>query len=124
MKPDLVHKALGNETRKQILLTIAKEEKYLTEIANEIKLAPQTADFHLNVLTEIGLVGYKWKEGKKFYFVKDKKILDFLKKGKLIPIGHHPKPPHEIMEDMWKDMKKRFDKIEKRLDKIEKKIKR
>ena len=53
--------------------------------------------------------------------MKEKRILDFLRKRKAVPEEFRPKPPHEIVLDMWDDMKKRFDRIEKRLDKIEKK---
>ncbi len=119
----IVHKALSSSIRKEILLSLSKKSKYLSEIAEEVGKKPQTVDFHLNVLQEIGLVEGEWLEGKKYYRIKDKKILDFLKEGKAIPAEFKPKPPHEIVLDMWADMKKRMDRIEKRLDSIEKKIK-
>ncbi len=121
MRPDIVHKALGNEVRVRILLALSKREKYLSELAHEIKLAPQTADFHLNLLSEIGLVSYHWKEGKKYYKLKDRKILDFLKSHKPMPAHIRPKPPHEIVMDMWEDVSKRLDRIEKKIDKLSKK---
>ncbi|MBI2545545.1 MAG: winged helix-turn-helix transcriptional regulator [Candidatus Aenigmarchaeota archaeon] len=121
MRPDLVHKALGNEIRQQLLLNLEKKEKYLSELAEELKLAPQTIDFHLNLLAELGLVTFEWKEGKKYYFLKDKKILEFLKGNKPIPVGLHPKPPHEIVMDAWEDLSKRLDRIEKKLDKLTRK---
>ena len=62
------------------------------------------------------------REGKKYYYLKDKKILEFIREKKPIPLSLHPKPPHEIMQDIWIDLKKRLDKIDKRLDKLEKKI--
>jgi len=116
---EIVHKALSNDQRRKILLSLEKCDKYLTEIAAEINKKPQSVDFHLNLLVEIGLVGSEWREGKKYYILKDKRILDFLKKGKPVPAEYRPKPPHEIVLEMWEDMKKRFDKIEKRLDGLE-----
>ncbi len=119
---EIVHKALSNDLRKEILISLSKKEMYLTEIAEETKRKPQSVDFHLTLLKEIGLVGSEWREGKKFYFLKDRKILDFLRKGKAVPAEFRPKPPHEIILDMWEEMKERFDRIEKRLDKMEKKL--
>ncbi|MCD6368011.1 MAG: winged helix-turn-helix transcriptional regulator [Candidatus Aenigmarchaeota archaeon] len=118
MRPDIVHKALGNEVRKEILIRLSKKEKYLTELAREMDMAPQTVDFHLNLLCEIGLVSYEWREGKKYYFLKDKKILDFLETRKPIPLHAHPRPPHEIMEEMLEDIVKRLERIEKKIDKL------
>ena len=117
---EIVHKALSNDLRRGILLSLSKKEKYLTEIAVEINRKPQSVDFHLNLLQEIGLVGSEWREGKKYYFLKDKNIIDFLKQRKAIPAEFRPKPPHEIVLDMWDDMKKRLDRIEERLKKLEK----
>lgn len=118
---EILHKALSNDIRREILLSLEKKDKYLTEIAEEIKKKPQTVDFHLNLLEEIGLVKGEWREGKKYYSLKEKKILDFLKKRRAIPEEFRPKPPHEIVLDMWDDMKKRLDRIEKKLDAMEKK---
>lgn len=118
---EIVHRALSNDVRREILLSLAEKEKYLSEISTEIKKKPQTIDFHLNMLVEIGLVIGEWREGKKYYRLKDKKIIEFIKHRKPIPEEFRPKPPHEIVLDMWDDMKKRLDKIDKRLDLLEKK---
>lgn len=120
---EIVHKALSNDVRREILLCLAKKDKYLTEIANEIKKKPQTIDFHLNLLVEIGMVDSEWREGKKYYFLKDKKILEFLKNNKAVPAEFRPKPPHEIILDMWEDMKKRFDRLENRINDLEERMK-
>ena len=117
---EIVHKALSNDTRREILLSLSKKEKYLTEIASEIKKKPQTVDFHLNLLVEIGLVESEWREGKKYYSLKNKKILDFLRERKAIPAEFRPKPPHEIVLDMWDDMKKRLERLERKIDKLKK----
>jgi len=122
MIEDFIHKTLASPIRRELILSLSKKEKYLSELAEEVKRTPQTVDFHLNILYETGLVDSETREGKKYYFLKDRKILEFLRHDKPFPAKHHPKPPHEIVEDMWKDMKKRLDKIEKRLENIEKKI--
>jgi DNA-binding transcriptional ArsR family regulator len=118
---EIVHKALANEVRQRILLSLADRDKYLSEISHEIGKKPQTIDFHLNVLSEIGLVEGEWKEGKKYYALKNRKILDFLKTSKPIPEKFRPRPPHEIVLDMWKDVSARLDRIEERLDLLSKK---
>lgn len=117
---DIVHKALASEIRRDILLNLSKGEKYLTEISNEINKKPQTTDFHLSLLEEIGLVGSEVKEGKKYYFLKDRRIVDFLRSHKPIPTELRPKPPHEIMIDMWENIKKRLDRIERKIDDLKK----
>jgi DNA-binding transcriptional ArsR family regulator len=118
---DIVHKALASEIRRSILLSISEGEKYLTEIAQELDKKPQTIDFHLTLLSEIGLVESRWKEGKKFYFLKNREILRFLRERKPLPADMRPKPPHEIVMDAWKDLSKRMDRIEAKLDKLLKK---
>lgn len=115
---EIIHKALSNDVRREILLSLAKRDKYLTEIALEIRKKPQTIDFHLQLLEEIGLVSSAWREGKKFYSLKDKRILDFLRERKAVPAEFRPKPPHEIVLEMWDDMKKRLDRIEKKIEKL------
>jgi len=120
---EIVHKALASDIRREILLSLAEKDKYLTEISNEIKKKPQTIDFHLRLLEEIGLVEGNWKEGKKYYSLKEKRILEFLRERRPIPSEFRPKPPHEIVLDMWDDVAKRLDKIEKKLAELSKKIK-
>jgi len=119
---EIVHKALSNDVRRQILLSLARRDKYLSEIAKEIKKKPQTIDFHLSLLEEIGLVKGEWREGKKFFTLKERRILDFLRERRPIPAEFRPKPPHEIVLDMWDDVKLRLGRIEKRLEKIEKSL--
>ena len=120
MHDEIVHRALSNDVRREILLGLAKKDKYLTEIALEIKKKPQTIDFHLKLLEEIGLVKGEWREGKKYFSLKDRRILDFLRREKAIPAEFRPKPPHEIVLEMWEDVKERLDRIEKKLDRLEK----
>lgn len=117
---EIFHKALSSDIRRGILISLSKKEKYLSEISNEIKKKPQTVDFHLNVLEEIGLIDSDWKEGKKYYTIVDRKILDFLKEGKAVPPHLRHKPPHEIVIDAWNDLSKKLDRIEKKIDKLSK----
>ena len=113
---EIVHKALASDVRREILLSLAKKSKYLSELAKEINKKPQTVDFHLKLLEELGIIESLWTEGKKVYSIKDKKILEFLKERKSVPAEYRPKPPHEIVLDMWEDMRKRLDRIEKLLE--------
>ncbi|UCD03607.1 MAG: winged helix-turn-helix transcriptional regulator [Candidatus Woesearchaeota archaeon] len=117
---EIVHKALASDVRRNILLSISEKEKYLTEISKDINKKPQTVDFHLNLLEEIGIVESSLKDGKKYYFLKDKRILDFLRDRKPIPANLRPKPPHEIMLEAWEDIKERLDRIEKKIDELSK----
>ena len=117
---EIIHKALSSNIRTAILLSLSKKSKYLSEIAEEINKKPQTVDFHLNVLSEVGLVEDKWIEGKKYYAIRDKKIVDFLKDRKAIPPDFRPKPPHEIILDAWNDLSKKLDRIERKIDEISK----
>ncbi len=118
---NIVHKALASDIRRNIILALEKKQKYLSQIAEEMGKKPQTIDFHLNLLAEIGVVESKWVEGKKYYSLKDKKIIDFLTDKRPVPPGFRPKPPHEIVLDLWKDLSKRLDRIEKKLDQLSKK---
>ncbi len=115
---EIVHKALASDIRRQILLSLSKGDKYLSEIANEIGKKPQTVDFHVNILSEIGLINSEWRQGKKYYMLKDKKIIEFIIKRKPIPEKFRHKPPHEIVVDEMKEFSKRLDKIEEKLDKL------
>jgi DNA-binding transcriptional ArsR family regulator len=118
---DIVHKALASEIRRQILISLGEKEKYLTEIAHEVRKKPQTIDFHLTLLTEIGLVESEWKEGKKYYSLKNREILNFLRERRPLPGSMHPKPPHEIVMDAWKDLSDRLDRIENKIDGLSRK---
>ena len=118
---EMFHKALSSDIRREILLSLSKKEKYLSEISNEINKKPQTIDFHLNLLQKIGLIDSQWKEGKKYYFLKDRKILEFLKHHKPVPLHLRHKPPHEIVADAMDDFGKKLDRIEKKLDMLLKK---
>ena len=117
---EIFHKALASDIRREILLSLSGKEKYLSELSAELKKKPQTLDFHLGLLEEIGLVNSDWKEGKKYYSLKDRKILDFLKEGTAVPLHLRHKAPHEIVLDAMKELNKRLDKIEKKIDELKK----
>lgn len=115
-----IHKALSSRARQEILLLLAEGDKYLTELSNELNKAPQTIDFHLSILEDLGVVEINWKQGKKYYSLKDKKILRYMREKKPIPPHLHHKPPHEIMLEAWEDITERLDRIEAKLDKLSK----
>ncbi len=118
---EIVHRALANDVRRELLLALAEKEKYLSELAEELGKKPQTIDFHLSLLSEIGLVDSEWKEGKKFYSLKDKKVLAFIRDKKPMPPGFHPKPPHELILEAIAKLEKKIDEIERKIEKISKK---
>ena len=119
----MVHKAFSSSVRKKILTIISKKPKYLSEISKEVGKKPQTVDFHLKVLSELDLVESNWIEGKKYYSIKDKNIIEFLKDQKpMIPHFQH-KPPHEIVNEAMKKIEERLISIEEKVDRIEKKLK-
>jgi DNA-binding transcriptional ArsR family regulator len=115
---DVVHKALASGIRRDVLLSLAGKSKYLTEIAGEIKRKPQTVDFHLKLLEGIGLVEGDWEKGKKYYTLKNKEILNFLRERRPVPAKFRPRPPHEIVLEAWKDLSGKLDRIEKKIDKL------
>ena len=117
----MIHKAFSSPVRKQILLSISKKSKYLSEIAQEVGKKPQTIDFHLKLLVELDLVETSWIEGKKYFSIKDKHIIEFLKDKKQMIPHFQSKPPHEIVIEAMKTIEKKLNSIEKRLIKIEKK---
>lgn len=119
----MVHKAFSSPVRKQILLIISKKPKYLSEISKEIDKKPQTIDFHLKVLVELDLVESNWIEGKKYFSIKDKNIIEFLKDGNPVIPHFQNKPPHEIVAEAMEQIEKRLTSIEKKINSIEKKIK-
>jgi len=102
--------------------SITTGKKYLSEIAGHLKRAPQTVDFHLKILENAGLVSSSSEEGKVFYQLRDRSVLKFLRERRPIPALHHPKPPHEIVEDAMNEILKKLNEIEKRLENIEKKL--
>src|SRR3989344_3719496 len=103
----MIHKAFSSPVRRQILLVISKKPKYLSEISKEVSKKPQTVDFHLRVLVELDLVKSNWIEGKKYFSIKDKNIVKFLKDKKpMVPHFHH-KPPHQIVEEAMEQLEKK-----------------
>jgi predicted transcriptional regulator len=119
---DIVHKALASEIRREILLTLSKGDKYLTEIAKEVGKSPQTIDFHLNLLEEIGLVESEWRKGKKYYVLRERRIIEFLRKRRPLPPQFRPRPPHEIMMELQEEVTKRLDRIDEKLNTILRKL--
>jgi len=113
----IFHRALANDIRRQILINLGKKEMYLSEIASELDMKPQTIDFHLNMLEELGLVETENRGGKKFYKLQDPHILEFLQDKRPVPPRFH-RPPHEATQDMLREIKEQLDRIEKKLAKL------
>ncbi len=118
---EIMHKALSSDIRKKILLSLSKKDEYLSEIAKNIGKKPQTTDFHLNVLSEIGLINSEWRAGKKYYFLKDRKIIEFISTRKPIPERFRHKPSHEIVIEEMQKFSKRLKIVEDKLDELLKK---
>ena len=116
-----IHKILSSPTRREIILFLGPGKKYLTEIAEHVHKTPQTVDFHLSILESANLVASSELEGKKYYELKDKEILKFVREERPLPHRHHPKPPHEIVLDIKDELNERMDRIEKKLDLLLKK---
>ena len=108
--------------RREILLFLSSGRKYLSEIAEHVERAPQTVDFHLRILENAGVVFSSNEEGKVFYELKDRSILEFLRDERPLPGRFHPKPPHEIVADSMAELNKKLASIEERLERIEKKL--
>jgi len=122
MREHEIHHSLSSPMRREILLFLGSGKKYLSEIAEHVQRAPQTVDFHLKILVNAGIVSSSSEEGKAFYELKDRGILKFLRERRPIPALHHPKPPHEIVEEARVEILKKLTEIEKRLERIEKKL--
>ncbi|MBI2675136.1 MAG: winged helix-turn-helix transcriptional regulator [Candidatus Aenigmarchaeota archaeon] len=121
---DIVHKALASEIRRKILLALGEKELYLTELAKKLKKQPQTIDFHVEILEEIGVIGGEVKKGKKFYFLKNKEILKFLENRRPVPEEFRPRPPHEMVLDAVDKLEKRIESVEGKIDAIYEGLKR
>lgn len=76
-----VFKVLADNTRLEILLTIAEEEKCVHEIADATNQSVSNVSHHLRRLKDKGLIGYH-KEGRhKFYKLMDDHIIKILQEG-------------------------------------------
>ena len=123
MYEDNIHKALSSPMRRDIILFLSTGKKYLSEIAGHVHKTPQTVDFHLEILVKNGLINSSASEGKKYYELKDRGILKFLREKRPLPHAHHPKPPHEIILDVKDELNERMERIEKKLDELLGKLK-
>lgn len=80
MKKELqILKALGDETRLNIVEFLLDGEKCVCEIFPHVKRTQSTTSIQLDVLRKAGILGSR-KEGKKvYYFISDKKVCDVFK---------------------------------------------
>ena len=112
---EVVHKALASDIRKNLLISLGKGRKYLSQLAEDLKRPPQSIDFHLRLLEEIGMVSSEQEGGKKYYTLTDRRVLEFLKEGKPLPLSLHPRPPHELILEELAKMKEQLARIESKL---------
>jgi DNA-binding transcriptional ArsR family regulator len=116
-------KALSSSIRQEIIIFLSNGEKYLSEIAEHLNKTPQTVDFHLNILQELGIVKGIERDGKKYYVLIDNEILkSFGPHGPRFGMHHH-KPPHEIVLDIKDELNNRMDELERKMDLILKLLK-
>jgi ArsR family transcriptional regulator len=80
MKKELqILKALGDETRLNIVEFLLDGEKCVCEIFPHVKRTQSTVSIQLDVLRKAGILDSR-KEGKKvYYFISDKKVCDVFK---------------------------------------------
>jgi len=80
MKKELqILKALGDETRLNIVKFLLGGEKCVCEIFPQVKRTQSTTSIQLDVLRKAGILDSR-KEGKKvYYFISDKKVYDIFK---------------------------------------------
>ena len=115
---EAVHKALGNQVRKNILQAVSEKPRYLSEISRIVERRPQTVDFHLKFLERASLVKSELRNGKKYYILTDREIFDSAKyKGRPAP----RKTAEELILDLWKDINRRLERIESTVARLERK---
>jgi len=112
-----IYKALASDVRLKIVALLEKGQQPLNEIAEATEIEPQTALFHLKLLEEAGLVSSIFEEGRKYYVLESRGILEKLILREKPPRPPKHKPPHEIVEE-------RFEVIDTKLDEITKMIKK
>ena len=121
MKEFNTYKALSSNIRQEIVQFIGEKERYLSEIAEHVHKTPQTIDFHLNILSENGLIKSEEKDGKRYYTLTNDNVLDMIgpRRNKGIGLGwQRHKAPHEIVIDESEKINKRLNTIENKLDKM------
>jgi DNA-binding transcriptional ArsR family regulator len=112
-----IYKALASDVRLKIVALLEKGQQPLNVIAEATEIEPQTALFHLKLLEAAGLVSSIFEQGRKYYVLESKDILEKLILREKPPRPPKHKPPHEIVEE-------RFEVIDTKLDEITKMIKK
>jgi len=69
-----LYRALGDETRLRILRLLAEQDRYLTELANELELSKPTISHHLAQLRSAGLVTVVEEGNLTFYSLRRDRI--------------------------------------------------
>jgi DNA-binding transcriptional ArsR family regulator len=112
-----IYKALASDVRLKIVALLEKGQQPLNEIAEAAEIEPQTALFHLRLLEEAGLVSSIFEEGRRYYVLESRDILERLILREKPPKPPKHKPPHEIVEE-------RFEIIDRKLDEITQMVKK
>ena len=111
-------KALSSGIRQEIIMFLKTGDKYLSEIAEKVSKTPQTIDFHLNILRNNSFVEIVERNGKKYYHLKDKDILNsFGPRGFGVGRNRH-QTPHEIVSNSMEEINKKLKSIEDKLDRL------
>ncbi len=71
-------KALSDNSKLQILLSLKDSPKYNLEIAEHLGLTAATMSHHMNVLLTCDLVGVTKKHGRVYYHIEDENIKKFI----------------------------------------------
>jgi len=80
MKKELqILKALGDETRLNILKFLLNGEKCVCEIFPHIKRTQSTTSIQLSILKKAGILDSRKKGKKVYYFISDKKVYDIFR---------------------------------------------
>lgn len=76
-------KALSDNSKMNIILSLKLRPKYNLEIAQELGLTAATMSHHMNVLLNCGLVGVEKKDGKVYYHLEMDNITEFIRELEL-----------------------------------------
>ena len=74
-------RVLGNPTAYLILRSLGSERKTPTELSRELERSIQTISMTLRHLRQVNLVRYETEGNSKYYWIKDKAVLELLDAG-------------------------------------------
>lgn len=74
-----VLRALGEKTKREILLILREYPRYGNELAERLQLKPATVSYHMAELQRLGLVGAEARQNRQYYTLHTDCVLDSLK---------------------------------------------